>query len=1392
MTTISGTPNADTLNGTSGPDRIQGLEGDDYLYGDAGDDLLEGGPGDDHLDGGDGTDELHGGDGNDSFYNTSSGSTLPENDRFYGEGGNDNLHLYITTSVAETVVLDGGEGDDRITFEAWYYTHNVTLLGGDGDDTIFAVGGHTLSIDAGAGNDTVSFNFADGMDVTLTLGAGADFVDVRRDRFTSNGVQSAIHVTDFDAAPGGDRLSFDTFLGLLSGWDARSNPFATGHLAIEQRGSDAVLKIDLDGGGDGYRDFVVFEGVAASALGLANIGFATDGTYGPGLSLDGDGAGNQLNGSGHDDIIHGLDGDDTILGYAGDDVLEGGLGNDTIDGSWGNDRLYGQDGDDTLTDVNSGDDALYGGDGNDQLTVERSSTVSHSTVLLDGGAGNDTLRYAPANAVPYRGPLDDVTMLGGDGNDYVYVNAARTALIDVGAGNDTVSISNQGTAFTISLGSGVDTLHLESTRAAPGAIVVTDFEPGAAGDILEIDGYLRQQLAGWDPTTHPFEQGYMRLVQRGADAVLQIDRDGPSGAAAFTDLIVFQNADASAFVGRNLGGYSIIVGTDGDDRLEGTDGIDIIRGLGGNDVLLGGGRSDTLEGGPGDDTLDGGSGYYADKLDGGLGADNMTGGDGDDVYIVDSAGDQVFEYHAPFGTDDSRDEVRTSLAAYTLPAEVERLIGTSDAGQTLTGNARDNFVGAGAGNDVIYLLGGNNQASAGAGDDRIEGGDGSDFIQSGPGHDTVLGGSGNDTLYGGYDLADAGTGGDHIEGGAGDDRIQDSYGDDVLLGGDGNDLIEVAGGGADHVEGGEGDDYISLSASYAMPAATVTLLAGAGNDTAAILIPNSGTAVVDMGAGDDLVSIYQTNATINLTLGAGADTISFPGQFHSYDPGMKLIVTDFTTGAGGDRLALETFLSFSTNWDGVSNPFATGYLRLVQSGTSTLLQLDVDGGGDGFVTWITFQGADASQFTAANLGGFESPEVFGTDGSDTIRGSAGPDRILAGSGNDFLYLQDGGNDTASGGGGNDFFIYGASLIAADSNDGGAGSDAVLLQGDYSGGVTLGAGALVNVEGLLFASGSDTRFGDAGGHSYSYNVTTIDANVAAGQKLTVTASLLLAGENFTFNGSAETDGTFLVYGGKGRDDVTGGHGNDLFFFAEGRWNAGDHVDGGAGYDGMILRGPYMGGNAITFGANDLHSVEAIGLNSVADFRFDPGIGTFGYDLTLSEGNVGETGNLLITGFQLSASEAMRVDGHAIQTGTLSLYGGAGADSLIGGANGDLLRGNGGADTLTGGSGADTFQYFAAGDSTVAASDHILDFTNGTDRIDLLRVDADTTQAGDQAFSFIDGNAFSGHAGELRTAYDAGSGHWFVQGDTDGDGQADFQILVDVTGQNVHFAATDFIL
>ena len=213
------------------------------------------------------------------------------------------------------------------------------------------------------------------------------------------------------------------------------------------------------------------------------------------------------------------------------------------------------------------------------------------------------------------------------------------------------------------------------------------------------------------------------------------------------------------------------------------------------------------------------------------------------------------------------------------------------------------------------------------------------------------------------------------------------------------------------------------------------------------------------------------------------------------------------------------------------------------------------------------------------------------------------------------------------------------------------------------------------------------------------------------------------------------------------------------------------DGGDGRDSLVISGG-SGVTHIEFGADSFTNIESISVNN--HFATDP-TQKPSYELVLHNGNVAAGGTLIVNGSSIAgADQFVDIDGSGVHDGNLILLGGAGNDTLIDGDGADLLFGAGGADDLRGGAGADTFRYDSTSDSTQSATDEIAGFLSGTDRIDLSRVDANATAAGDQAFHWIGAAAFSGAAGELR-AYENG-GIWFVEGDTTGDGVADLVISI----------------
>ena len=147
------------------------------------------------------------------------------------------------------------------------------------------------------------------------------------------------------------------------------------------------------------------------------------------------------------------------------------------------------------------------------------------------------------------------------------------------------------------------------------------------------------------------------------------------------------------------------------------------------------------------------------------------------------------------------------------------------------------------------------------------------------------------------------------------------------------------------------------------------------------------------------------------------------------------------------------------------------------------------------------------------------------------------------------------------------------------------------------------------------------------------------------------------------------------------------------------------------------------------------------------------------------NINEFENLIGSAF---GDELGGDDGANILSGL------AGADELDGGSGSDLLDGGAGGDVLTGGFGADTFDFNSVAHSRASAVDSIGDFVEGLDKIDLATIDANRGAAGDQAFSFIGTNGFSGTAGELR--FEVAGILTTVQGDVNGDSMADLQIVL----------------
>jgi len=215
------------------------------------------------------------------------------------------------------------------------------------------------------------------------------------------------------------------------------------------------------------------------------------------------------------------------------------------------------------------------------------------------------------------------------------------------------------------------------------------------------------------------------------------------------------------------------------------------------------------------------------------------------------------------------------------------------------------------------------------------------------------------------------------------------------------------------------------------------------------------------------------------------------------------------------------------------------------------------------------------------------------------------------------------------------------------------------------------------------------------------------------------------------------GGFTIANGVVIENATGGSGNDT-------------ITGNAAAN--VLRG--RGGKDAIDGGNGADTIKG---NRGADVLS----GGRGADRILGGGE-----NDKITG---NAGADTLIGG----SGNDRILGNAGRDNLSGGRGDDVLKGGGGRDMLTGGAGADTFVFTSLAQSRNNKVDRITDFNRGSDQIDVSSIDAVSSRGGNQTFDFIGTSAFNA-AGQIRITSDGGD--IVVQADVNGDGRADFEIIV----------------
>jgi Ca2+-binding RTX toxin-like protein len=311
-----------------------------------------------------------------------------------------------------------------------------------------------------------------------------------------------------------------------------------------------------------------------------------------------------------------------------------------------------------------------------------------------------------------------------------------------------------------------------------------------------------------------------------------------------------------------------------------------------------------------------------------------------------------------------------------------------------------------------------------------------------------------------------------------------------------------------------------------------------------------------------------------------------------------------------------------------------------------------------------------------------------------LTGTDGDDVLVGVDGNDYSFEGRGGNDTLIGANGDDLFMYwGGDTPVGDTLDGGAGFDNIILY--TTAGQTLALTVTddmrTNIEQVTGLDGDDYLNG---------------SNLSSGITLDGEAGndVLLGGVgNDILTGGSGND---LLSGGAGSDFLLGGDGDDMFAYWGSDTPIGDMLDGGAGFDDIVLH-TSAGQNLSLFLTDEMR--------------------------TNIEQVTGLDGNEYLDGRELTIG--ITLDGEG---GSDYLVGGQGNDILVGGAGHDFLKGSGGDDIMIGGAHDDIFVWGSSGGTWT-----VTDFVQGEDHIQVGAPDFDyvmqhAAQVGDDTQITMDGS------------------------------------------------------
>jgi len=730
-----------------------------------------------------------------------------------------------------------------------------------------------------------------------------------------------------------------------------------------------------------------------------------------------------------------------------------------------------------------------------------------------------------------------------------------------------------------------------------------------------------------------------------------------------------------------LAGFENVIGSSHDDVFYGDANANELRGEGGDDFIWGAGGDDTQYGGSGNDSfvlqedltgaINGGEDtdilyVYADGTFDISGLTSVTDVEG---LTFKTAGGNVSLQASDFNVFDG-------ATPFTLDADVVsgtqylEIQSSSSAGESETVDVSNWTLGSNwaDGDGYIKLVGSD-------GNESLVGSSGNDIVNGGSGNDTLVGGDGNDTFDGGVDF-------DYLDysGDIGGITLNMSAG-----------TITDGSGKTDqfsNVEGFIGSSHADTFSDNETASGNL-FVGNAGNDV--FSVHDSTADTLEGGVGDDVFRMYKSPLA-GTEIDGGDDTdILGNGGVEDVDFRNATISNIEKIQVVSGRKVIFSSDQFGSSWViGDNNVFGTEEVEVHMTSAGVFDASSVTYDSNWSLTDDTFV-------------------VYGSSGNDTITGTSKTDSLYGGDGGD-SFNGSSGRDVFFGGAGTDHFAMGAFMNSLISIDGGTGDDTLSFK-DSDGG-TDDLDNLRNVENIVLENG-DTQI-------------VVDNNVADSFDVTVDGRAIESGNNFLWNGSAESESAFTIYAGQGQNQLTGGGGNDTFVLST-DLSGGSILDGGLGSNVLRIDGDVSVDNSNTF--DRLETLELTD-GSKLTIQWDD-LEPYQDAVTLSGATGGSaetlsfvdpTGNLNID-LTVNAPDIINWTGNSIE-----ITGGSGANTIVsldigttidGGGGNDRITGGDGVDTITGGAGDDTFTLWDGQDGDV-----ITDFGNGDDTFQFLNFDMPT--------------------------------------------------------------------